>query len=135
MGLKITPEDIEERYSLLREALAEIADGKKAEVHPVAINVEGKEFTDYEVSKKGFLGLRRIPLLRAYFTYGFSGETGFYTDLMIAKSNEITEQELEPIVKTFSNLQNNKPVDVKFVDYKEAKKEGFWPYLYQSSPG
>jgi len=129
MGLKITSEDIEERYSLLREALAEIVNGKKAEVHPVSIKVRGKEFTDFEVSKRGFLGLRENTLLRAYFTYGFSGETGFYTDLMIAaKPHVMMEQELKSIERKFSNTQN-KPVYVKFVDYKRDKKEGFCPRL------
>ncbi len=130
VGMK---EEIRTRYFLLRNLLEGIAEQLGGEVYPIIKIVEGKKVLDYEiVVRKKVMGfLRSIIILRAYFLYGFSGDSGAWSDLRIAlrkngyPSNLFLHLEKEMGAQTVDSHH----IRVEYVDYEKDEKEGFYKKL------
>ena len=121
----VSASDVKERTSNLLEILNKIAIERKAILLPITEKIGKKIFEDYEIRKTGFL--RKIPILRARFLYSSGNvEGGPYTELLIAhKEEELPRKTLASMFEEKFSAIGTKPVYVKFVEYREAKKRNF----------
>jgi hypothetical protein len=130
--MAVTDIDIKERNHDLLKILKRIADmykvsgENKTVILPVSEKIGKKTFTDYEICRNGFLG-RNVPLLRARWLYSSGNcEEGPYTTLLIAhREEELPKKTIVGFFEEKFSARSIKPVYVKFVDYKEAKKRNF----------